>query len=53
MEQLVNHLTGEIKRMPTAAIAHIELAINGWRALDWHTKGVLVNLWTPKTLFLD
>ena len=53
MEQLVNHLTGEMKRMPTAAIAYIELPIQHWNALDLSTKGTLVNLWTPKTLFSD
>ena len=53
MEQLVNHLTGEIKRMPTAALAHIELPIQHWNTLDLYTKGTLVNLWTPKTLFSD
>lgn len=53
MEQLVNHLTGQIKRMPTAALAHIELPIEHWETLDLYTKGTLVNLWTPKTLFTD
>ena len=53
MEQLVNHLTGEIKRMPTAALAHIELPIQSWETLDLYTEGTLVNLWTPKTLFSD
>ena len=53
IEQLVNHLTGEIKRMPTAALAHIELSIQHWNALDLYTKGIWVNLWTPKTLFSD
>ena len=53
MEQLVNHLTGEIKQMPTAALAHIELPIQQWNALDLYTRGALVNLWTPKTLFTD
>lgn len=53
MEQLVNHLTGEIERMPTAALAQIELPIQHWDDLDLYTKGTLVNLWTPKTLFTD
>ncbi len=53
MERLVNHLTGQIERMPTAALAHIELPIQHWDALDLYTKGTLVNLWTPKTLFTD
>jgi phosphohistidine phosphatase len=53
MEQLVSHLTGHITRMPTAALVHIELSIESWEALDLYTKGTLVNLWTPKTLFTD
>ena len=53
MEYLVNYLTGEFRRMPTAALAHIELPIQGWEALDLNTVGTLVNLWTPKTLFTD
>ena len=53
MERLVNYLTGQIERMPTAALAHIDLPIQQWEALDLDTKGTLVNLWTPKTLFTD
>lgn len=53
MEHLVNYLTGEFRRMPTAALAHIELRIQGWEALDLNTVGTLVNLCTPKTLFTD
>ncbi len=53
MEQLVYLLTRQRERMPTAAIANIQLPIQRWEALDLHTKGTLVNLWTPKTLFSD
>lgn len=53
MEQLVYLLTGQRERMPTAAIANIQLRIQRWEAFDLHTKGTLVNLWTPKTLFFD
>ena len=53
MEQLLGSLTGRIRRMPTAALAHIELPIQHWEALDLNTVGTLVNLWTPKTLFTD
>ena len=53
MEQLVRHLTGQIEPMPTTAIAHIELPIQHWEALDLYTRGRLVNLWTPKILFVD
>ena len=51
--QLVNYVTGQIKQMPTAALAYIELPIKRWEELDFHTEGSLVNLWTPKTLFAD
>ena len=53
MEQLVGYLTGQVRRMPTAALAHIELPIQHWEVLDLDTVGTLVNLWTPKTLFTD
>ena len=53
MEHLVRHLTEQIERMPTAALAHIELPIQNWEALDFYTRGTLVNLWSPKTLFTD
>ena len=53
IEQLVSYLSGEIHRMPTAAIAHFELPIDDWKTLDLSTKGNLVNLWTPKSLFKD
>ncbi len=53
MEQLVMRLTQQVRRMPTAALAHITLPIVQWEALDFTTKGTLVNLWTPKTLFTD
>ena len=53
MEQLVGYVTGQARRMPTAALAHIELPIQHWEALDLNTVGRLINLWTPKTLFTD
>ena len=53
MEHLTRHLTNEIVTMPTAALAHIELHITNWGSLEFHSRGKLVNLWTPKTLFTD
>lgn len=56
MEQLVMHLTGQIERMPTAALAHIELPIRRWKELDFYSglqtspTGTLVDLWTPKNM---
>ena len=53
MEQLVGYLTRQIRQMPTAALAHIQLPIQQWETLSLDTAGTLVNLWTPKTLFTD
>lgn len=53
MELLVRQMTNEIATMPTAALAHVELPILNWRLLDINTRGTLVNLWKPKTLFTD
>lgn len=41
---------GKYRRMPTAAIAHLEFPIERWE--EFHEQlGTLVNLWTPKKLF--
>lgn len=48
MEHLVALLSGYWERMPTAAIAHINLPIAHWRELDEGTEGELVDLWRPK-----
>ncbi len=54
MENLVRFMAKQRERMPTAALAHIELPIQQWEMLHpIYTEGKLVNLWTPKTLFTD
>jgi phosphohistidine phosphatase len=50
MESLVEELTGEWIRMPTAALAQISLRINQWSELSLDTTEVLVNSWRPKEL---
>ena len=50
MEELVEQLGGHYQRMPTAALAQIELPIESWGELDEETNGRLVNLWRPKEL---
>jgi len=50
MEELIEDLTGEWHRMPTAAIAQVELPINHWNELDDETTADLENVWTPKNL---
>ncbi len=49
MQELVGALTGNQVRMPTAALALIELEIDDWSELDPGT-GRLVEFWCPKAL---
>ena len=49
IESLVALLTGSYERMPTAALACIELQVENWEnAVD--AKGRLAGLWRPKEL---
>lgn len=48
LEELVEILTGESLRLPTAALAHLELDIQAWQDLDEEEHGRLINLWTPR-----
>lgn len=50
IEQLVDILTGSDKRMPTAAIAVIELPIHTWATLGRATRGKLRSRYKPKDL---
>jgi phosphohistidine phosphatase len=50
LEELVEGLTGDWVRMPTAALAMVRLPIQGWSELSDETQGDLVNLWRPKEL---
>ncbi|MDX1412666.1 MAG: histidine phosphatase family protein [Candidatus Promineifilaceae bacterium] len=50
MEELVEDLSGEWVRMPTAALAQVELDIELWSELTSETSGNLVNIWRPKEL---
>jgi len=50
MEELVEILTGEYQRFPTAALAQVELPIDQWGEFDEDIEGRLVNLWRPKEL---
>lgn len=48
-EGLVRNLTGEIREMPTAALAEIELNITSWREIE-PSCGKLRNLYKPKEI---
>ena len=48
MEELVYRLSGEHVRMPTSALAEINLPIDSWQDLTLGVDGELVSLWWPK-----
>jgi phosphohistidine phosphatase len=50
LEELVEELTGEWVRMPTAALAQIDLEIDNWSDLGLQESGDLMNIWVPKEL---
>ncbi len=50
MESLVEELTGEWIKMPTAALVQIALRITQWSELNLESTEVLVNSWWPKEL---
>jgi len=51
IEDFLERVTGDYQRMPTAAIAQLELEIDQWRLLTEETPARLVDLWRPKDLW--
>jgi phosphohistidine phosphatase len=50
LEEFVYVLAGESARMPTSALAQVQLPLEAWRDLDDEVEGKLVNLWRVKEL---
>ena len=52
LEDVVERLSGQYHRFPTATIAHFELAIESWESFDpRQTDRIrLLNLWRPKEI---
>lgn len=50
MEMLVEDLAGSWERLPTAAMARLDLPIDTWSDLDGNVRGTLRGLWRPKEL---
>ena len=50
MENAVEDLTGEWVRMPTAAVARIDFAVEKWGEIAEDSSGRLVGVWTPRDL---
>jgi phosphohistidine phosphatase len=50
MEAFLQMIDGEIESLPTAALAHLVLAIDSWQELSLETMGDLIGLYRPKEL---
>jgi phosphohistidine phosphatase len=50
LEELLYELTGESARMPTSALAQVELPVDQWLDLDDDTEGKMIKLWRVKEL---
>jgi phosphohistidine phosphatase len=50
LEDFLELLTDEYERLPTAAMAQVELPIESWRDIDQDIQGELINLWRPREL---
>ena len=50
LEMWVEDLSGRWERMPTAAVAYLELPIDTWADLSEETEGRLHAVWRPKEL---
>ncbi len=50
LEELLELLSGDWQRLPTAALAQVALELDAWQDLSEETQGNLVNLWLPRQL---
>lgn len=50
MEELLTELTGARERMPTAALAQVNLPVEDWADITLEPSGSLENLWLPRDL---
>lgn len=50
LEELLEELVMEPERLPTAALARVDLPIQSWQELDDEVVGELVSLWRPREL---
>lgn len=51
METFLAMLTGNQEKMPTAALAHLQLFIDQWKDISSIHVGDCISLWKPKELF--
>jgi phosphohistidine phosphatase len=48
LEALAQVLSGKIVALPTAAVAHFQIAVDKWSEVSLSTRGELAHLWAPK-----
>jgi phosphohistidine phosphatase len=48
LEELVHQLTGEHHDLPTTALVHIAVAIDGWSEIETAGAGSIVEMWRPR-----
>ncbi|MEK6259850.1 MAG: histidine phosphatase family protein [Planctomycetota bacterium] len=53
LELFLEHLTGQSERLPTAALARVELDLSDWSELTDATRGMLVSVSRPRELARD
>lgn len=50
MEYFIESICGVHERMPTSAIAVIQLSVDKWSEIHGEVKGELISLWRPKEI---
>lgn len=50
LEELVEQLIGRPEFLPTAALAHVEVAVERWADVQNETAGRLLGIWRPKEM---
>ena len=50
LEELLALLTDQVDSLTTAALAQIDLPVDGWDQVTDETQGKLVNIWRPREL---
>ena len=53
LETFLEHLTGQCERLPTGALARVELDLSDWAELTDATRGTLVTVARPRELSRD
>ena len=53
MEELIEVLSGDWERMPTAAVAHFVLGFEKWSEIGEPIRAKLNNVWRPKEVGID